>query len=229
MTADKICWIDLETTGSRLETSQILEIGVAITDTEGNIQAEQSWLNPAGLDSLRIAELDPVVLKMHAESGLWTDLQKVYTDPLSVHGDPLFMRPGLGSISKDIGTWLIGQNNLRTEHIPLAGSGVSHFDRPFIRRDLPNVDKLLTYWAYDVGVMRRMLRLVGHNSQTEETLPTHRALEDVKAHIAEFRIQLEYLRNINYGAIVKVPTGVTFEPLFPGRTTAELVEGRGPE
>lgn len=228
MSDKKLCWIDLETTGSALATSQILEIGIAITDEEGNIQAEKSWLNPAGMDSLRVANVDPVVIEMHAASGLWRDLQKVYRDPLDAR-DPLnqhlLANPKLAGLDREISGWLLLQNDQRTEHMALAGSGVSHFDRGFIRRDLPSVDKMLTYWAYDVGVVRRMLRLVGLNSQSEDAMPNHRALDDVKAHITEFRQQLTMLKAIHHGAVVTVPTGVRYEPLFPGRNGTELVEG----
>lgn len=216
----QICWIDLETTGLRLEDSKILEVGIALTDEEGEIQAEKSWLNPAPLDGLRVAALDPVVLAMHAASGLWADLQRQYQDPLR---DPLTLRPARGlDLNQEVAQWISLNTNWTTKRIPLAGSGVSHFDRQFIRRDLPDVDRKLTYWAYDVGVMRRMLRLIGFNSQTDEAQPTHRALDDVKAHIKEFQTQLALLRTIDFP---RVSTGVQLDPLFPSRETTELTEG----
>lgn len=222
MSNKKLCWIDLETTGSKLETSQILEIGIAVTDDEGNIEAEGSWLNPVPLDSLRVATIDPVVLEMHSKSGLWADLQKKYVDPLN---DPLNIQRvrTLRDLNGEIRNWLFLKNDQRTEHMALAGSGVSHFDRGFIRRDLPDVDRMLTYWAYDVGVVRRMLRLCGINTQSEDTMPNHRALDDVKAHIREYQAQLVLLRQIPVPSAA--PTGTDFQPLFAAREGELLVEG----
>lgn len=100
----------------------------------------------------------------------------------------------LKTVEASLLIWL--NNNLQsfTKRIPLAGSGVSHFDRRFIRAQMPKLDNRLTYWAYDVGSVRRFLRLYGLPIMVEHDAKTHRALDDVKAHIEEARYYGRLLR-----------------------------------
>ena len=73
-------------------------------------------------------------------------------------------------------------------HVALAGSGVGHFDRRFIRAQMPRTDKRFTYWAYDLGVIRRLFDRV--HPDLVRPLPAggkaHRGLADALDHRAEW-------------------------------------------
>jgi oligoribonuclease len=177
--AEAIAFIDLETTGSTLSGNRIVEVGVAITDRSFNVGATKSWV--VDLPDLELlGEMDPVVIDMHVKSGLMRDL---------VRGSGITIR----QVDDELSTLLLGLGGGR--HVPLAGSGVSHFDRQFIRRDMPHTDKLLSYWAYDVGVVRRFLRLAGYPIPDNVEL-THRALDDALDHAAEARRYLDLLSQL---------------------------------
>ena len=173
MRDDAIVWVDLETTGSA-DDSEIIEIGSVITNTKDfSILSEFSQVircSAAGIERIRA---NPVVLNMHTKNGLLAELERGDGIPLW-HADDL------------MSSWITGVVGASTEHIPLGGSGVSHFDRKFIRRDLPKVDKRLSYWAYDVGVLRRTWKLLGLPTLDDEG-KDHRALADIILHVEEFK------------------------------------------
>jgi oligoribonuclease len=69
----------------------------------------------------------------------------------------------------------------------LAGSGVGHFDRRFIRQQLPAVDAFLQYPAIDVGVIRRAMRMWAGDALDFKMNEgkEHRAMADIEQHLAE--------------------------------------------
>lgn len=84
-----------------------------------------------------------------------------------------------------IGKWL-DQFSEDNTHIPYGGSGVSHFDRQYINRDLPRLGRRLTFWALDVGCVRRIFALQGASTASIDA-KTHRALDDALVHADELR------------------------------------------
>lgn len=199
---DVILWLDLETTGSA-PTESIIEVGILATDGTPDLSpiAEfESLVEPSSENWFHITgyTVDPSVRevqRMHTRSGLKAAIEQAMKD-----GD----LPSVDDVEASILHFIRSVGGKSTEHIPLAGSGVSHFDRQFIRRDWPRVDKRLTYWAYDVGVVRRMLRLSGAEAgldrarmdRERRTDLTHRALADAKDHAEEARIYLRWLRDV---------------------------------
>jgi oligoribonuclease len=117
--------------------------------------------------------MDPFVYSMHTFNGLLADVRKSETSMIDADAQMV--------------EWI--KQYTKGDHIPLAGSGVSHFDRAFIRKDLPKFDKYLSYWAYDTGVIRRTLKLFGIDASFADTTDdkTHRALDDIRAHVEEMR------------------------------------------
>ena len=198
---DVIFWLDLETTGSKASES-IIEVGILATDGSpelrplGEFQSlvEPDWENWRAVTGF--VEQDRVVVRnMHRASGLTSAIEA------AKKAEDL---PSVVEVEAAILHFVRTVAGTSTDHIPLAGSGVSHFDRQFIRRDWPKFDKRLTYWAYDVGVMRRMLRLSGAMAGLDRTRMdrerrvdlTHRALDDAKDHAQEARTYLAWLRDI---------------------------------
>lgn len=188
---DIILWLDLETSGSELETSVILEVGICITDQTPQLNELATFTtiiqHPHGSDEAATNEdvlnafpypmnMDKVVLDMHTKNGLLKDIEFDKVAPDIREAEKMIVR-----FLRDNG-WSNGN------HIPLAGSGVSHFDRQFIRRDWPMFNRMLSYWAYDVGSVRRSLRLAGIELPSgDQSTKSHRALDDARQHADEMR------------------------------------------
>lgn len=178
-----IAWIDLECTGNR-PTSEILEVGLAVTDRELNVLHQSDFI-------IRPSEvwewsMDDVVREMHTVNGLIRDVK--------TKGLPR------AEVDQVIADFLHDLDN--GNHIPFAGSGVSHYDRRYIQKDLPLTDKRLSYWALDVGVVRRTLTMVCGIQLPEAELKeakTHRALDDILVHIEEMRVYRDWLRGLVHG------------------------------
>lgn len=193
-----ILWCDIETTGNRSEakgdklTDHILEIGLLLTDQNLNLIASNAWLITPGTRTMPIGMIDPVVIEMHATSGLWRDLAKKMNN--------------YEIIEDDILAWLDQNTDNENQHIPFAGSGIGHFDRQYIDHWLPNFSKRLTYWPLDIGVVRRFSALAFPEAApailTNRFLDakTHRALDDAIAALAEARQWVATQRR-GFGAI----------------------------
>jgi oligoribonuclease (3'-5' exoribonuclease) len=179
--SDVMLWLDLETTGNSPD-ADIIEVGVVLTDQTPELHELEGGVRSLLVEPTeywRLFALDEVVARMHSGSGLTRELHTAV---------------GVLALA-EVETALLGLlQPYGTEHIPLAGSGVSHFDRQYIRRDFPRFDKRLTYWAYDVGVVRRTLRLAGIELPSgDQTTKTHRALDDARQHAQEMRDYLALL------------------------------------
>lgn len=171
-----IAWIDLETTGSEERLENIIEVGLVITDATPRlpIREQRTWVVYPS-EPTKLLKMDPVVIDMHSKSGLLADVLK------SKGG------PNISMVDETVREVLTPY--LTRGRIALGGSGVSHFDRKFIARFMPKTAEVLTFWAYDVGAVRRYLRLAGKKIVSPGL--THRALEDVIAHVKEARKYLQ--------------------------------------
>lgn len=167
-----IAWVDLECTGNKPE-DLIIEIGAVMTDRDLNELSSQSIPVHVPNGWAQWINMDPFVRQMHTKNGLLDDVFK------------------LGILRTDADAQMTAWIKKYTagDHIPLGGSGVSHFDRKYIQKDLPKFDKYLSYWAYDVGTIRRTLKLFGIDASWADTTndKTHRAIDDIRAHVEEMR------------------------------------------
>lgn len=184
---DFVLFLDLEATGSKDE-DEIVEVGIVLLETQKwqEVASYTHVVEPTQAGYQRMMDSDKV-RGMHEESGLLDDI---------IHYK--MNLPGLatiGAIDTDVVEFLnkvIGKN---TTHIPYGGSGVSWYDRKFIKRDMPKFDKRITHFALDVGPPKRMWKLA-HVPWlvSEEADKTHRALEDARFHADEFRFVLRDLQ-----------------------------------
>lgn len=204
---DVVLWLDLETTGSA-STESIIEVGIIATDATPDLNelgTFQSLVEPVGSDWEKLRGFvtgdDRLTVKrMHERSGLTRELLAA-----KQAGD----LPSAEEVEGAILHFVRTHAGSSTEHIPLGGSGVGHFDRQFIRRDWPKFDKRLTYWVYDVGVVRRMIRLSGAAVGTEAKRladvmngsgKPHRALDDTRLHVEEARVYLRAMADLTVAA-----------------------------
>lgn len=129
-----------------------------------------------------------VVRQMHETNGLMDQVNSMRY--LSWPEQEIFLPP---AIDKSILAWLGRYDSGKTDHIPLGGSGVLHFDRRFIKKWLPRFDARLTHWAYDVGVLRRTFIKAGVSYYSDDA-KTHRALDDARVHANEWRWYQKFVR-----------------------------------
>lgn len=174
-----ILWCDLETTGLNVSAGgTILEFGMILTDARlERLELEGSWV--VRPDDWPETPMPANVAAMHTRNGL---LAAVDSDGLR-----------LAEVDEYVAA-MLDQHTVDGK-IALAGSGVSHFDGRFIRALMPETAKRLTYWSYDVGVVRRFLRdLCGVPIPDPSDEKPHRALDDIRLHLAEARTYIDIMR-----------------------------------
>lgn len=159
-----IAWIDIETTGLDPQKDFILELALIITDTKLEVLEQQTWvLNPAPENEL-LARMNDWVIKTHGESGL---LQLVGTGAPAAQVEA----EAAQIIAKHTGKY----------KPTLAGSS-PHFDRGFIRSQMPKLDDALHYRHFDTSVLESAFRMW----RPDLTQPrdgrnvAHRALDDIQ-------------------------------------------------
>lgn len=183
--SDIILFCDLETTGTDPNLDSIIEVGISVVTWPAfeEVFAKSYLIVPTPEAYARMQAKD-VVREMHCKNGLSEDI-----DFLLEHSPWGFDPAGVDLL---IDTDLSQFGSRGSAHIPLGGSGISHFDRPFIRKNLPLFDARISYWAYDVGVMRRMFILAGAK-HADDSGKTHRALDDARVHANEFKFYMDHI------------------------------------
>jgi oligoribonuclease len=171
--ADLALILDIETTGNK-EESELIEIGLVMLAVPSLSElGRMSVIVDPSPEAFSDMMANDVVRKMHEVDGLTEDL---------------LAHKGVSKETADatINRWLDQFTDSPRTHIPYGGSGVAHFDRKYIDRDLPRLGKRLTYWALDVGSARRIFALQGASTMSIEG-KTHRALDDALVHADELR------------------------------------------
>ena len=165
-----LAWIDLEMTGLDPERDLILEIATLVTDDDLAIVAEGPDLvvhqPAAALDAM-----DPVVVKMHDDSGL---RKAVEASTVSLE------EAGAAVLA------FLGQHVPGPRTVPLCGNSIAT-DRSFLVRHLPEVDAWFHYRSIDVSTVKELCRR--WYPHVYEAAPTkaghHRALDDIRESVAE--------------------------------------------
>jgi len=180
-------WCDLECTGLDENLDPILEIGLVLTEvgvdcrevdclTAVTMPKDPDWKD----------RMDEYVLRMHTLNGLIGDVERV--------GRPI------REVESEILTMLMKWG--RPHNFMLAGSGVSHYDRRFIKRQMPGFDKWLQHPSFDVGTFRRGLTFCGRKDldsfgQTfDGNDKPHRGMADVRDHLNEWRQYASILQSL---------------------------------
>lgn len=175
-TQDHLLWIDLETTGSDVDKDCIIEIGAILTTTDLEVLGEWQCVVRPSAEGLGRLVQSPVVREMHERNDLLRTLFDGGNFVWSQH-----------AATKGLLKWL-GDLGAKEGRTVLAGSGVGHFDRRFIARYMPQLDRFLRYWCIDIGVVRRAHEMwVGTEVSTANDGKTHRALDDIRCHLDEAR------------------------------------------
>lgn len=167
-----LLWLDLETTDLDPKIGETLEIAAILTD-----------------DTL--CELSRFHRVLHFEGEVSDFIRQLHTD------NGLLAASASSTLTEKQGTadlhdWLL-EFVADGSSVVLAGSGVAHFDFPWMKARQWDVASLLKYYVIDVGVLRRGLRLL--NAEVVPDVPqssgpqkVHRAMADVEAHLEEMRL-----------------------------------------
>lgn len=173
-----LVWMDLEMTGLDVETDQILEVATLITDDRLTIVAEADPLVLSCPES-SLEAMIPVVREMHDKSGLTANVRRSNLTIEQAERQTLaFIReyvPDQGAS-------------------PLCGNSIG-YDRRFIAKYMPTVDKHLHYRCIDVTTITCLASLWA--KQIFEAEPPrserHRALDDIRESVAQLRYYSQYM------------------------------------
>lgn len=168
--------MDLEMTGLDPAVNVIVEIATIVTDDELNIVAEGPDLVIHQPEDA-LALMDPVVVEMHAKSGL-TEAIRASTITLE--------HAGAATLE------FIKQHVPEARTVPLCGNSIG-MDRRFLDRYLPEIEHWLHYRSVDVSTIKELGRRwypAALNSRPFK-VGTHRALDDIRESIAELRFYRE--------------------------------------
>ena len=173
-----LVWVDLETTGLDPDHHDIIEVGLVLTTASSpfdEIWSLSSCAMPPDLDWESRMGLQ--VERMHSQNGL---LEEVHDHGRSIRDIELEIINALHVVG-------------RPHEFMLAGSGVSHFDRRFIKTQMGGMDKWLQHPSLDVGTIRRALKFSGREDLDGFGMTfngadkPHRGLADVRDHLNEWR------------------------------------------
>lgn len=167
-----LLWIDFETGGLDKERCHPVQIGFIITDNDLREIDSGEWMIMPGHD----IHWEEGARRMHEATGL-----------LARYGTE-------GHPASHISSLILARMDA---HFPddaramLAGNSV-HFDRRFLERFFPEVEKRLHHRHYDVSsafeVVRRTLGVTPRWSQPKEKGRPHTALADLRETIADLKL-----------------------------------------
>lgn len=165
---DYLLVLDLETTGTDEHKDPILEIGMLVVDL--SLDVLDAWSIP--IMPPRWPTMNDFVFDMHTKNGLITDCNET----------GVTLRSAQQTAQTILGRW--GKKH----DFMLAGSGVSHFDRRFLKAQMPELEKWFQYPNLDIGVVRRFATLLcGVDVPNLSDDKPHRALDDARIHLQEMR------------------------------------------
>lgn len=168
---DLLVWIDLEMTGLDVGKDLILEIATLITDNALEIVAEGPAYAIARPPEV-LEAMAPVVRDMHAKNGL-TERCRAST---------------IGPAQAEFETLRFVKEHCRERTAPLCGNSV-WMDRLFLNRQMGTLDDWLHHRCLDVSTLKELARR--WRPEVAASAPakpeTHRALDDIRASLAELK------------------------------------------
>jgi oligoribonuclease len=200
--ADRLVWVDLEMTGLLPEEHVIVEIACVVTDAQLN-PLDGGISRVIFADETQLARMDSIVIKMHTESGLVTEI---------ANGVPL------QDAEADVLNY-IKSHIAEPKKSPLAGSSV-YVDRMFLQAHMPTLESYLHYRIVDVSSVKELTRR--WYPRMYFAAPTkngnHRALADIFDSIRE----LSYYRQTVFAETDKYS-------IEQAKEIAELMRGQKTE
>ena len=185
-----MCWVDLETTGLEAMDEVPLEVGIKLTDDEGFVIGENSWLVHDDThqfnEKIMRAAAHEIVGPMHEKSGLWRDLDN---REMNVYAS-------VYQTDKMLVKWMEDQG--APKGLPMVGNSIGSLDRPFCLVHFYEFNNYLGYRNIDMSTLKELckrhnpvlygnlLPIIGTKADAK-----HRVLDDIDASITEYRAYLD--------------------------------------
>lgn len=179
MTDSRILFFDIETSGFDATRDRILEVGAVLVDAElDEIARWRTLIGRPPVEQL-VGTVD-----MHRESGLLGELEEVESredyEVLVAHAE------------RSILEWLILEHEVPERQLEIAGYSI-HFDRGFVRAQMPRLDSWLSHRMIDVSTLRGLDRRWREQPEAEAQKVAHRAWPDCEHAIAALRLYRDVL------------------------------------
>ena len=191
-------YADLETTGLDTACDEIIEVAVIGANADLEPLFEATFLTMPTVAGMNRMLADRWIRVTNTANGIFAELDAA-SQRAAVTGVS-----GLLSVSQiqDELLRLLGEHDAQPGNVSLAGSGVAEFDKVFLERLMPTLMGVLHYRTTDVGYLRRSyLFATGHVLTEVNDTKTHRALDDVRAHITEERTFRNFFRAHDAAAV----------------------------
>jgi oligoribonuclease len=165
-----LAWIDLEMTGLDPDRDVILEIAALVTDDNLVVVAEGPDI-VVHQPSSALDGMDPVVVKMHGDSGLRK----------AVEASTVSLEEAGGAVLE-----FLRQHLPQAGTVPLCGNSIAT-DRRFLARYLPELDAWFHYRSIDVSTVKELARRWYPEAYAGAPVKAghHRALDDIRESVAE--------------------------------------------
>jgi oligoribonuclease len=185
--------MDLEMTGLDPKRHVIVEIATLVTDDNLEVLAEGPDLVVSASEE-QLAEMDDVVRRMHAQSGL-----------LDLVGSSGVSLARAGELTLEfVRRWAPEPGTA-----PLCGNSIG-VDRRFLRHYLPDLEAHFHYRSIDVSTVKELCRRWNPQlyARKPRKLTAHRALDDIRESVAELAFyRAEFFRLPPDGAAPGAGTG----------------------
>ncbi|MCC6170885.1 MAG: oligoribonuclease [Gammaproteobacteria bacterium] len=174
--ADHLIWIDLEMTGLRPESDDIIEIATLVTTGELEL-VEEGPVIAIHQDETALARMDDWNQRQHGSSGL---LERVRASRCSVAEAE---RETLAFLARHV----------EPGRSPMCGNSICQ-DRRFLARHMPQLERFFHYRNLDVSTLKELARrwapeVLGRFVKSG----THLALDDIRESVRELRHYRESL------------------------------------
>lgn len=168
----KLLWLDMEMTGLDVDKELPIEVACIVTDWKWNALAEYHTVirQPQSV----LDKMDDWNQKHHGESGLLAAIPS---------------GKDMGAVDTELAKWIGEQFGF--ERAILCGNSINQ-DRLFIRKYLPKVEACLHYRQLDVTSWKVVFN--GLYQQKFKKKEAHRALDDIRESIEEFKFYLSFVK-----------------------------------
>lgn len=166
-------FLDLETTGLDENTCFILEMGVKVTDVDYRVIDEFNIVVHQSRSRLR--SMNAWCRKQHLKSGLIRESQESLVS--------------LTEAQHALLKWM--DKHYFMSNVILYGNSI-HFDRKFIKKYLPLIEKRLSYRMVDITSFKIVFE-TKFGVEVEKRDSEHRVLDDIDDSINELKTYVKYI------------------------------------